>query len=93
MAKLNPVFSGIKVDEGIESAATVKGVAGKTFILLIITVISAILSINYGISMVFDNPFILSCEKNSGETSPFEKEFCVLIKSAIFTPNTFKNAN
>lgn len=59
MAKLNPVFSGIKVDEGIENVATVKGVAGKTFILLIITVISAILSINYGISMVFDNPFIL----------------------------------
>ena len=59
MAKLNPVFSGIKVDEGIENVATVKGVAGKTFILLAITVISAILSINYGMAMVYDNPFIL----------------------------------
>ena len=36
MAKLNPVFSGIKVEEGINEAASVKGVAIKTAVLLAI---------------------------------------------------------
>ena len=47
MAKLNPVFSGIRVEEGIETAASVKGVAGKTLFLLGIAVLSAMLSIMY----------------------------------------------
>ena len=48
MAKLNPVFSGIRVDEGIENAASVKGVASKTLLLLVVAVLSAIFSITYG---------------------------------------------
>ena len=59
MARLNPVFSGIRADEGIESAATVKGVAGKTFILLAIAVVSALFSITYGASLIVNNPMIL----------------------------------
>lgn len=57
MAKLNPVFSGIKVEEGIVEAATVKGVALKTFILLGVAVLSAIFSITVGASLV-TNPVI-----------------------------------
>ena len=48
MAKLNPVFSGIRVDEGIETEASIKGVAGKTLLLFGIAVLSAILSITTG---------------------------------------------
>lgn len=43
MAKVSPVFSGIKVDEGIETAATRKGVALKTALLLMIAIASAII--------------------------------------------------
>ena len=39
MAKLNPVFSGIRVDEGIENAASIKGVASKTLLLLVVAVL------------------------------------------------------
>ena len=52
MAKLNPVFSGIKVEEGIETQASFKGVALKTVILLGVALISAIIAITYG--YVFD---------------------------------------
>ena len=55
MAKLNPVFSGIRVEEGIETSASVKGVAGKTLLLLGIAVLSAILSITYGAELIFGN--------------------------------------
>ena len=55
MAKLNPVFSGIRVEEGIDTAASVKGVAGKTLFLLGIAVLSAVLSI----TIVSSNPSIL----------------------------------
>ena len=54
MAKLNPVFSGIKVEEGINEAASVKGVAVKTALLLAIAVISGFLAINYG-AVIYDN--------------------------------------
>ena len=39
MAKLNPVFSGIRVEEGIDTAASVKGIAGKTFLLFGVAVL------------------------------------------------------
>ena len=55
MAKLNPVFSGIRVEEGIETQATVKGVASKTLILLVVAVISGYLAISYGAELVFGN--------------------------------------
>ena len=55
MAKLNPVFSGIRVDEGIESAASVKGVASKTLLLLVVAVLSAIFSITYGAELIYGN--------------------------------------
>ena len=58
MAKLNPVFSGIRVDEGISTEATVKGVAFKTFILLGVALLSAIFAISYGASVVL-NPVSL----------------------------------
>ena len=58
MAKLNPVFSGIRVEEGIETAASVKGVAGKTLFLLGIAVLSAMLSIMYA-DVVFSGYFII----------------------------------
>lgn len=57
MAKLNPVFSGIRVEEGISEAATVKGVALKTFILLGVALVSAFFSITYG-AMFILNPVI-----------------------------------
>jgi uncharacterized YccA/Bax inhibitor family protein len=57
MAKLNPVFSGIRVEEGISEAATVKGVALKTFILLGVALVSAFFSITYG-AMFILNPII-----------------------------------
>jgi uncharacterized YccA/Bax inhibitor family protein len=57
MAKLNPVFSGIRVDEAIYDEATVKGVALKTFILLGVALLSAIFSITYG-AMFILNPII-----------------------------------
>ena len=57
MAKLNPVFSGIRVDEAIYDEATVKGVASKTFILLGVALLSAIFSITYG-AMFILNPII-----------------------------------
>ena len=47
MAKLNPVFSGIRVDEGIENAASVKGVASKTLLLLVVAALSAIFSTRF----------------------------------------------
>ena len=59
MAKLNPVFSGIRVDEGIESAASIKGVAGKTLLLLAVAVISAVFSLTVGASVIVTNPSIL----------------------------------
>lgn len=59
MARLNPVFSGIRVEEGIETAASVKGVAGKTLLLLAIAVASAITSITVGAPMIAENPSIL----------------------------------
>jgi uncharacterized YccA/Bax inhibitor family protein len=55
MAKLNPVFSGIRVDEGIENAASVKGVASKTLLLLVVAVLSAIFSITYGAELIYGN--------------------------------------
>ena len=57
MAKLNPVFSGIRVEEGISEAATVQGVAVKTFILLGVALASAIFSLTYGLSFIV-NPVI-----------------------------------
>ena len=59
MAKLNPVFSGIRVDEGIETAATVKGVAGKTILLLLIAVVSAVASVTVGAQVIVENPSTL----------------------------------
>lgn len=56
MAKLNPVFSGIKVDEGINTAATVKGVGSKTLLLFGIAVLSAVLSLTYLAPVVYGNP-------------------------------------
>jgi uncharacterized YccA/Bax inhibitor family protein len=55
MAKLNPVFSGIRVDEGIENAASVKGVASKTLLLLVVAVLSAVFSITYGAELIYGN--------------------------------------
>lgn len=55
MAKLNPVFSGIRVDEGIENAASIKGVASKTLLLLVVAVLSAIFSITYGAELIYGN--------------------------------------
>ena len=57
MAKLNPVFSGIRVDEGIETAASVKGVAGKTLLLLGVAIASAMLSITTGFEFILGNSF------------------------------------
>lgn len=57
MAKLNPVFSGIRVDEGVETAASVKGVAVKTLLLLGVALLSAILSITYGFELILGNSF------------------------------------
>ena len=59
MAKLNPVFSGIRVEEGINTAASVQGVAGKTLFLLGIAVLSAVLSMTTGASVIAANPSIL----------------------------------
>ena len=58
MAKLNPVFSGIVTDEGVETQATVKGVATKTLILLIVAVISGFVGIYYGAEIIFENIFV-----------------------------------
>ena len=58
MAKLNPVFSGIKVEENIESYASVKGVAGKTLLLLGVAVLSGILSIMYFGELILTNIFV-----------------------------------
>ena len=59
MARLNPVFSGIRTDEAVYDVATVKGVALKTFILLGIAVLSAFFSITYGAALIANNPGIL----------------------------------
>lgn len=59
MAKLNPVFSGIKVEENVESYASVRGVAGKTLLLLGIAVLSGIVSIIYFSETLITNPFAL----------------------------------
>ena len=59
MAKLNPVFSGIKAEEGIETAASIKGVAGKTLFLLLIAVVSAVASITVAAPLIVENPMIL----------------------------------
>lgn len=53
--KLNPVFSGIHADEGIQTAATFKGVGGKTLLLFGIAVLSAILSLTYLAPIVYGN--------------------------------------
>lgn len=58
MAKLNPVFSGIRVEEGIENAATVKGVAVKTLGLLLVAVLSAFFSITVGAELVYGNTMV-----------------------------------
>ena len=47
MAKLNPVFSAIDVEGTYEDAASIKGVAGKTFLLLGIAVLSGFISVMY----------------------------------------------
>ena len=47
MAKLNPVFSAIDVEGTYEDAASIKGVAGKTFLLLGIAVLSAFIAVMY----------------------------------------------
>ena len=59
MAKLNPVFSGIKVEEGIDNVASFKGVTAKTALLLGVAVLSAFLSITVGAGYIYDNPFTL----------------------------------
>jgi uncharacterized YccA/Bax inhibitor family protein len=53
MAKLNPVFSGIRVEEGIDTAASVKGIAGKTFLLFGVAVLSAVLSLTVFADFVY----------------------------------------
>ena len=58
MAKLNPVFSGIRVEEGIETAASVKGVAVKTLLLLGVAVLSGFFAITYGLEAIVGNPII-----------------------------------
>ena len=57
MAKLNPVFSGIRVEENVESYASVKGVAVKTLVLLGIAVLSGYLSIVYFGEFILTNTF------------------------------------
>ena len=59
MAKLNPVFSGIRTDEAVYDVATVKGVAMKTFILLGIAVLSAFFFMTTGASFIVNSPGIL----------------------------------
>ena len=56
MAKLNPVFSGIKVEENIDSYASVRGVALKTIILLGVAILSGVLSISYFGAYIVTNP-------------------------------------
>lgn len=57
MAKASPLFSSIRVDEGYEVAATRKGVALKTTLLLGIALLSGILMVmNW--ETVLSNPFI-----------------------------------
>lgn len=58
MAKLNPVFSGIKTDEAINDAASFKGVTLKTVILLGVALLSAYLGIMYGAAVILTNPLI-----------------------------------
>lgn len=85
MAKLNPVFSGIRVEEGISEAASIKGVALKTFILLGVALASAIFSITYGLNFVL-NPAIylvvvlgaLICGI-AGQVSPNAAKVCSVI--------------
>ncbi len=47
MARLNPVFSAIQADGAYEDSASIKGVAGKTFLLLGIAVLSGLFAIMY----------------------------------------------
>lgn len=85
MAKLNPVFTGIKVNEEIHEAASVKGVALKTTILLAIAVLSGFLAINYG-SVIYENIVIylavlfgaLICGI-VGQTNPNAAKVCSVI--------------
>jgi len=58
MAKLNPVFSGIKTDEAINDVASFKGVTLKTVILLGVALLSAYLGVVYGAVAILSNPFI-----------------------------------
>lgn len=58
MAKLNPVFSGIRVEENVESYASVRGVAGKTLLLLGVAVLSGILSIMYFGEFILTNTIV-----------------------------------
>ena len=53
MAKLNPVFSGIRASEGYSTAASVQGVAKKTFLLFGIAVLSALLSLTVFADIVY----------------------------------------
>ena len=85
MAKLNPVFSGIRVEEGINDAASVKGVALKTVILLAIAVVSGFLAISYG-AVIYENIILylgvlfgaLICGI-IGQTSPNAAKVCSII--------------
>ena len=89
MAKLNPVFSGIRVDEGIETAATVKGVSMKTVLLLGITVLSAFFSLTIGAELIYGNMgFYVAVLLGTifsgviGQTSPNAAKICSFIYAA-----------
>ena len=88
MAKLNPVFSGIRVEEGINEAASVKGVALKTVILLAIAVVSGFLAINYG-AVIYENIILYMAVLLGalicgiiGQTSPNAAKVCSIIYAA-----------
>ena len=57
MAKLNPTFSAIHVDGSYENAASVKGVASKTLLLLGIAILSGFLSVMY-YNVLLGNPIV-----------------------------------
>lgn len=87
MAKLNPVFSGIRVEEGISDAATVKGVASKTFLLFGVAVLSALLSLTVFAEFVYGPGYILVllgaviCSI-IGQTNPNASKVCSIIYAA-----------
>ena len=82
MAKLNPVFSGIRVEAGIETAASVKGVASKTLLLLGVAVLSGLLSIIYAeqvISWYFLIVIAALICGIAGQVSPKAAKVCSII--------------